>query len=447
MLDIKLIRENAELVKANIKKKGQDAKLVLVDKSVKLDEEWRKLKTESDNLRASRNSVSKEISEAKKAGKDVKALMKRASQIPEDIAKIEEKMVSVENEMDVILRQLPNVMWKGVPKGKDSSGNVDIYRGGKVPKFDFPAKNHVEIAEGLGLVDFDASARVAGNGFYYLKGDLALLNQALIRFAIDFMIKKGYTYIEPPLMLHDKEIFASMDKAAIEQSVYSIKGEDLNLIGTSEQSVLAMHSGQTIPEWELPKKYFSYSMCFRKEVGSHGINEKGIWRTHQFNKVEQFIFCKPEDSEKLYDELYNNSKEILEALGLPFRVLEICTGDLADWKYRSADFEVWRPVSKLYGEVMSLSNCTDYQARKLGIKCLGRDGEKRVLHTLNDTALATSRIMVAILENNQLKDGSVKVPEALVPYMNGKKVLGSLKKSEEKKEKKSKKKGKNDKKS
>jgi len=433
MLDIKLLRETPEIVKANTKKKGQEQKLPLIDKAIALDVEWKKLKTESDLLRASRNSVSKEISEAKKAGKDTNALMKRASQIPDEIAKIEEKMVKAEADIEVILKQLPNIMWKGVPIGKDGTGNPETYKGGKVPKFDFPVKNHVEVAEGLGVVDFDASARVAGNGFYYIKGDLALMNQALIRFAIDFMDKKGYTYIEPPVMLHEKEIFASMDKAAIAQSVYSIKDEDLNLIGTAEQSLLAMHSGQTIPEWELPKRYFAYTMSFRKEVGAHGINEKGLWRTHQFNKVEQFVFCMPEDSEKLYDELYNNSKEILEELQLPFRVLEICTGDLADWKYRSADFEVWRPKSNLYGEIMSLSNCTDYQARKLGIKCLGRDGEKRVLHTLNNTALATSRIMVAILENCQQKDGSVKIPDVLVPYMNGKKFIGSLRKVAEKK--------------
>jgi seryl-tRNA synthetase len=223
-------------------------------------------------------------------------------------------------------------------------------------------------------------------------------------------------------MLNEKSIYASMDKAAIEQSVYSIKGEDLGLIGTSEQSVLAMHSGQTISESQLPKKYFSYSMCFRKEVGAHGINEKGLWRTHQFNKVEQFVFCKPEDSIKLYDELLENSKEILEALELPYRVIEICTGDLADWKYRSADLEVWRPTTKAYGEVMSLSNCTDYQARKLDIKCVDNKGNRRVLHTLNDTALATSRIMVTILENNQQEDGSIKIPKALWAYAGFKEI-------------------------
>jgi len=422
MIDIKLLRESPDTVKANIKRKGQDGKLALVDKVLKLDSEWRKLKTESDSLRAERNSISKKISDAKKAGSDVKVLMKKAQSIPDEIAKTESDMAKLEGEIESFMKQIPNIIWKDVPKGKDASENVEIKKSGKVPKFDFPVKTHVELAENLGIADFDASARVSGNGFYYLKKELALLNQALLRFAIDFMKERGYDYIEVPLMLHEKEIFASMDKAAIEQSVYSIKDTDLNLIGTAEQSLLAMHSGQTITEWELPKKYFSYSMCFRKEVGAHGINEKGLWRTHQFNKVEQFIFCKPEDSEKLYDELLGNSEEILKVLELPYRIIELCTGDLADWKYRSADFEVWRPTTKSYGEIMSLSNCTDYQARKLGIKCIDKQGNKRVLHTLNNTALATSRIMVALLENFQQKDGSVKIPKALWKYTGFKEI-------------------------
>jgi seryl-tRNA synthetase len=441
MIDIKLIRETPEIVKENIKKKDQLQKLPLVDKIKSLDEDWRKLKTESDSLRSQRNTISKDISEAKKAGKDTKELMNKAQKIPDEILEVERKMTSLEEEISINLRQIPNLIWKDVPKGKDSSENVEIKKGGKIPKFNFPAKTHVELAESLNIADFDASARVSGNGFYYLKNELALLNQALIRFTIDFMIKKGYEYIEPPLMLHGKEIFASMDKAAIEQSVYSIKDEDLHLIGTSEQSILAMHSNQTIAEWELPKKYFSYSMCFRKEVGAHGINEKGLWRTHQFNKVEQFVFCKPEDSEKIYDELSKNSEEILKALELPYRIIEICTGDLADWKYRSADLEVWRPTTNSYGEVMSLSNCTDYQARKLGIKCIDKQGNKRVLHTLNDTALATSRILVTLLENNQQKDGSIKIPKALWKYTGFKEIKSAKKENKtESKEKASKKK-------
>lgn len=440
MLDIRLIRENPEIVKANIKKKDQLQKLPLVDEILSIDAEWRKLKGQTDDLRASRNKVSKDISEHKKAGKDTSTLMKEASEIPNRILQTETKMIELEEKINLILRQLPNIISPETPKGKDGSENKEIKKGGKIRKFDFPVKNHVEILEALNLVDFDASARAAGNGFYYLKGDLALLNQALIQFAISKITKKGYTYVEPPLMLHDKEIFASMDKNAIEQSVYKIKDEDLNMIGTSEQSILAMHSNQTINEWDLPKKYVSYSMCFRKEVGAHGINEKGLWRTHQFNKVEQFVFSTPEQSVEIYDELLKNSEEILDELELPYRVIEICTGDLADWKYRSADLEVWRPTVKEYGEVMSLSNCTDYQARKLGIKCLDRQGNKRVLHTLNDTALATSRIMVAIIENNQNEDGTVTVPKVLVPFMQGIKVIGEKKQQlkADKKESKSK---------
>lgn len=437
MIDIKILRENPELVKDNIKKKGQNEKLPLVDKIMKLDEQWRASRAEADNLRAERNKISEQINQAKKSKKPVDAILKKAKELPGKIAECEKKETELEAEIKQNLVKIPNFISKETPKGKDSSENREFIKGGKIPKFDFPVKGHVELAEKLGVADFDASARVSGTGFYYLKNELGILNQALIRFAIDFMRKKGYEYIEPPLMLNEKAIYASMDKAAIEQSVYKIDGEDLGLIGTSEQSVLAMHAGQVIPESQLPKKYFSYSMCFRKEVGAHGINEKGLWRTHQFNKVEQFIFCKPEESVKLYDELLQNSREILDALELPYRVIEICTGDLADWKYRSADLEVWRPTTKEYGEVMSLSNCTDYQARKLDIKCADAQGNRRVLHTLNDTALATSRIMVTIIENNQQEDGSIKVPKALWPYTGFKEI--TAKKAEAKETKKSKK--------
>lgn len=420
MIDINLIRDKPELVKDNIKKKSQLDKLPFVDEIRKLDIKVRELKQDAQNLRAERNKISEKINEAKKAGKDPKKVLEEAKKIPDKIKAIEDEQAKIELKITEMMLKIPNMIWKGVPKGKDASENVEIKKGGKIKTFKFPIKSHVELIENLGVGDFESSARVSGKGFYYLKGGLALLNQALIRFAIDFMAKKGYKYIEPPLMLNEKSIYASMDKSAIEASVYSIKDEDLNLIGTSEQSILAMHTGDTIPESELPKKYFSYSMCFRKEIGAHGINEKGLWRTHQFNKIEQFIFCKPEDSEKLYDELLKNSEEILKELELPYRIIEICTGDLADWKYRSADLEVYRPTTKEYGEVMSLSNCTEYQARKLGIRCIDKEGNKRVLHTLNDTALASSRIMVTILENNQNEDGSITIPKVLVPYMNGK---------------------------
>ena len=417
MIDINLIRDDVKAVKDNIKKKGQDSKLKLVDELKEKDDKWRKAKYDADKLRSERNKIREGIKSASK-DKDAKAkkdLIKKNAEVQKKIEKIEESNEVLLKEINRMMLQIPNIISDKVPKGKDDKANKEIKKGGRIGKLG-KIKNHVELIEDLGVGDFDKSGEVAGKGFYYIKDELALLNQALIRFAVDFMNKKGYSYIETPLMLNEKAIFASMDKTAIEESVYSVDGEDLNLIGTAEQSLLAMHSDDVLKENELPKKYFSYSMCFRKEIGSHGINEKGLWRTHQFNKIEQFIFCKPEDSEKLYDELFKNSEEILKLLELPYRAIEICTGDLADWKFRSADFEVYRPTTKDYGEVMSLSNCTDYQARKLGIKVLGKNGERKVLHTLNNTALATSRIMVAILENNQQKDGSVKIPKVLWKY-------------------------------
>ncbi len=418
MLDIKLFRDNPKLIRENLKKKFQDKKIKLVDEIITLDETWRKDKFYADNLRKERNIVSEKINVAKKSKdeKTVKELIKRAQEIPQKIKTSEEETMRVENKIKELLLQIPNIISTQTPRGKDATENKEIKKFGKVKKFSFPVKNHVELIETLGIGDFEKSAQVSGKGFYYLKNELALLNQALIRFAIDFMRKKKYKYIETPLLLNRDSIFASMNAAAIAESVYSITEEDLHLIGTSEQPLLAMHANETIKEETLPKKYFSYSMCFRKEIGAHGINEKGLWRTHQFNKIEQFIFCRPQDSEKLYAELMKNSQEILQALELPFRIIEICSGDLADWKYRSADFEVYRPTTKSYGEVMSLSNCTDYQARKLNIKYVDKRGNRRVLHTLNNTALATSRIMVAILENNQTKDSSIKIPKVLWKY-------------------------------
>ncbi|MFC1710610.1 serine--tRNA ligase [Nanoarchaeota archaeon] len=430
MIDIKLIRENPDLVKANIKKKFQGDKLPLVDKVRKLDEDWRKQKYKEDQLRSGRNKISEDINRAKKA-KDVKKarkLIKEAKTIPGKIAKLQANRRKLELEIVNAMIQIPNMISKQTPSGKDETKNKVVKKVGKPGKFGFKVKNHVELAESLGIADFDSSAKVSGKGFYYLKGDLALLDQALIRFTIDFMNKKGYEYIETPLMLNEKAIYASMDKKTIEESVYDIKDQDLHLIGTAEQSLLAMHAGEVIKEEDLPKKYFSYSMCFRKEIGSHGINEKGLWRTHQFNKVEQFIFCLPKDSEKLYSELLKNSEEILKLLGIPYKVVEMCGGDLADWKYRSHDLDVYRPTTKSYGEVMSLSNCTDYQARKLGIRYLRKNQERDFVHTLNNTALATSRIMVAILENNQEKNGSIKIPKVLQKYMNNKKKIERRKK-------------------
>jgi len=423
MIDIKLVRENPKLVKENIKKKNQNEKLPFVDKVIELDKEWRELKYKEEKLRSERNKISKEINLAKKKKKNASALIKKAKEIPKKIEKSQVKRRKLEEEIKDVLSKIPNIMHKSVPLGKDDSENKVIKKWGKIPKFNFPVKNHVELLEGLDVVDFDTSADISGKGFYYLKGDLALLNIALINFAIDFMKKKGYLYVEPPLIVKKEICEAAEDFEAFETKLYKIQDEELYLIPSAEHSILGFLKEKTIPETKLPVKIFGYSMCFRKEIGSHGIHEKGLWRTHQFNKVEQFIFCKPEDSWKYYEELRKNTEEIMKALNLPYRIFESCSGDLSDWKAKGEDVEVYRPTTKQYEEVMSLSNCTDCQARDLNIKGLTNKGERYVLHTLNNTALATSRIMVAIAENNQQKDGSIKIPKVLWKYMGGKRVI------------------------
>ena len=418
MLDINLIRQNPDLVKENQKKK--DKKPEIVDEVLKLDQQWKIILKEVENLKHNRNVVSQEINKCKKENKEKEAQkkIKEMREVVENIKKLEEKADNQLTKRDKVLLKIDNIMHPAVPKGKDDSENVEIKTWGKKPEFKFEVKNHVELCEELGIADFERSANTSGHGFYFLKGKLGLLNQALIQFAINYMYDQGYDYVEPPLLIRKNVLGAAVDVQEFADTIYSVEGEGLALIGTSEHALLGIHTDEALTEKELPKKYFSYSMCFRKEVGAHGINEKGLWRTHQFNKVEQFIFCKPEKSDKFFDELLENSEGILKALKLPYRVVEICTGDLAAWKQRSYDVEVYRPTTNGYGEIMSLSNCTDYQARKLGIKVV-REGKREVVHTLNNTALATSRIMVAILENNQTKKGTVKVPKVLVPYMNG----------------------------
>ncbi len=424
MIDLKDLRERPDVYKKNIEKKGKNSGII---KSLLLvDEKWRRLKKEADDLRAERNSISEAINQAKKRTDEKKAqeLISRAQEIPDRLKKAEEGEAQAFAELSFFLKEVPNLMHPGVPKGTSEKNNKVRKVVGKKTKRTFTPKTHVELIEELDLGDFEASANVAGAGFYYLKKDLALLNRALISFAIDFMLKKGYTYIEPPLMMNKRVAAAAGDLNAFEKALYKIEHEDLYLIPTAEHGILGMLADKTIPEEKLPLKLFGYSINFRKEVGAHGINEKGLWRTHQFNKVEQFIFCKPKDSWKYYDELRKNAEEIMKKLKLPYRILEMCTADLGDWKARTEDIEVWRPTTRTYGEVGSLSNCTDYQTRGLNIRGISKKGERYVLHTLNNTALATSRIMVAILENYQQKDGTIKVPRVLVPYMNGKKVIG-----------------------
>lgn len=424
MLDINLLREHPEMVKASEKKRGRDPKGV--DEVLNLDGQWRKELKKVEELKHKRNVVSEEINKAKKVSNNALAdkKIKEMRKVVAEIKKGEEKATQSLQERNEIINTLGNILHPKVPQGKDDSENKELKTAGTKPDFTFPLKNHAELAESMGIADFDRSAKISGNGFYILKGDLGLLNQALIHFAIDFMRKKKYAYIELPLMINKKVLEAAINIKEFAKTIYSIDEEDLALIGTSEHALLGLHQDEAIPEKELPKKYFSYSMCFRKEVGAHGINEKGLWRTHQFNKVEQFIFCKPEESEKQFEELLKNSEDILEELGLPYRVVEICSGELSLWKHRSFDLEVWRPTTKRYGEIMSLSNCTDYQARKLNMKAAYNNGERKVVHTLNNTALATSRIMVAILENFQTQEGTVRVPKVLWKYMGGIKEIG-----------------------
>ncbi len=431
MLDAKFIRENIDELKDTIERQKKPELLDSLNKLLELDEEWRKLKKSSDSLRSERNQVSEAINNAKKQGLPADEFIKQAKEIPQRLKDTEDKMLKLEVDMHSLRKKIPNVMHKDVPFGKDETENVEIKTWGDKPKFSFKVKNHVEITEELGVADFEQAATTTGNGFYFLKGDLGLLNQALLRFAFEKLTLKGYTYVEPPLMVRKHILDSAMDTDAFDQTIYRIveDSEDpLCMIGTAEHVLLGMHENEILTEDELPKKYAGYSMCFRQEIGSHGINEKGLWRTHQFNKVEQFIFCLPEQSWDMYDELLANSEEILQELKLPYRVIELCTGDLAVWKSRSHDLEVWRPTTEDYGEVMSCSNCTNYQATDLNIRYKKRDGDTGVVHTLNNTALATSRIMVAILENYQQEDGSVIVPEVLRPYMMDKEKLEPIEK-------------------
>ena len=423
MIDIKLIRENPDLIKENIKKRFQKEKLSSVDDLLSKDNMWRKLKSQVDVLRSERNKISKKIAEAKKEKKDSKKLLKKAKEIPKKILEKETKSKKLKLEIDELLNQLPNIIHESVPLGKSSKENVEIEKIGTPKKFFFEVKNHSEIGESLNVLDFETSSKISGNGFYILKGDLALLNQALINFSRDFMVSKGYEYIEPPLMIREEILRSVYSKEEIAAMAYKIDGEDSFLIATSEHPVIGMFINKNLNYKDLPIKLTAYSMCFRKEIGSHGVDEKGLFRTHQFNKQEMVIICEPEDSYKYYDELMDLSKQLFKKLKIPIRELESCSGDLSDLKSKGADLEFWRPKLKEYNEIGSVTNMEESQARRLNIKFFDKKGQRKFVHTLNNTAIATSRAMVAILENYQQKDGTVKVPEVLVPYMNGKKFI------------------------
>ncbi|MGM5481993.1 MAG: serine--tRNA ligase [Nanobdellota archaeon] len=423
MLDIKFIRENPDKVKENIKKKNQDKKIELVDKLLDLDEKRRELIQESQDLRHKRNELSQSINKAKKNNQDATDIIKEAKEIPEKIKDIEKKQEVLEKDIKEILFTIPNMIHESVPIGKDDSENIEVEKIGKPKEFDFEVKNHAEIAENLGVADFENSAKITGKGFYCLKNELALLNMALINFSRNYMISQGYDYVEPPLMIRKDVLQGVYSNEEIEEIAYKVEQEDLNLIATSEHPLIAMFTNKTLTSKELPIKITGYSACFRKEIGSHGIDEKGLFRTHQFHKQEMIVICEPEDSYKFYEEMMEHSKEIFKKLGIPIRELECCSGDLADLKAKSADLEAWSPRQNKYFEITSCTNMEAAQARRLNIK-IENKGKTYFAHTLNNTAIATSRTMVAILENYQNKDGSVDIPEVLHPYMGGIKKIG-----------------------
>ena len=424
MIDIKFLRENPDIVRENIKKKFQDAKLPLVDEVIELDAEKRATQQKADSLRASRNKLSKQIGalmgQGKKAeAEEVKAQVKAQS---DELIAAEAKEKELDEKILKIMMTIPNIIDASVPVGKDDSENVEVERFGEPVVPDFPVPYHTEIMESFNGIDLDAARRVAGNGFYYLMGDIARLHSAVIAYARDFMIDRGFTYVIPPYMIRSDVVTGVMSFAEMDSMMYKIEGEDLYLVGTSEHSMIGKFIDQILPEAELPLTLTSYSPCFRKEKGAHGIEERGVYRIHQFEKQEMIVVCKPEDSMKWYDKLWKNTVDLFRSMDIPVRTLECCSGDLADLKVKSVDVEAWSPRQKKYFEVGSCSNLGDAQARRLRIRVNGEHG-KYLAHTLNNTVVAPPRMLIAFLENNLQADGSVRIPEALRPYMGGKEVI------------------------
>ena len=420
MLDIKFLRENPDIVKENIKKKYQDNKLPMVDEVIALDKEARETQQEADALRASKNKIAKEIGALMAQGKKEEAEEKKAlvSRNAQRLSELEEKENMLQEKITKIMMVIPQIIDPSVPIGKDDSFNQEIQKYGEpvIPDFEIPY--HTEIMERFDGIDLDAARRVAGNGFYYLMGDIARLHSAVISYARDFMIDRGCTYCVPPFMIRSNVVTGVMSFAEMEAMMYKIEGEDLYLIGTSEHSMIGKFIDQIIPEEKLPQTLTSYSPCFRKEKGAHGIEERGVYRIHQFEKQEMVVICKPEDSMMWYDKLWQNTVDLFRTLDIPVRTLECCSGDLADLKVKSCDVEAWSPRQQKYFEVGSCSNLGDAQARRLKIRINGKDG-KYLAHTLNNTVVAPPRMLIAFLENNLNADGSVNIPEVLRPYMGG----------------------------
>ena len=424
MIDIKLIRENSELVKENIKKKFQDRKLPLVDEIIELDKEYRESKLKGDNLRALKNKKSSEIGALMQQGKKDEAnlVKQEVTKYGEEIKQLEEKEIALEQQIKEKMMVIPNIIDESVPIGKDDSENVEIEKFGEpvVPTYEIPY--HADIMEKLSGIDKESAGRTSGNGFYYLMGNIARLHSAMLSYARDFMINKGFTYCIPPFMIRSDVVSGVMSFEEMNNMMYKIENEDLYLIGTSEHSMIGKFKNQIIKEDSLPITLTSYSPCFRKEVGAHGIEERGVYRVHQFEKQEMVVLCKPEDSMDWYNKMWQFTVEFFRSLDIPVRTLECCSGDLADLKVKSCDVEAWSPRQQKYFEVGSCSTLGDAQARRLGIR-VKNDQETYYLHTLNNTVLATPRGLIALLENNYQEDGSIKVPKALQPYMGGTEVI------------------------
>ena len=422
MLDIKFVRENPDIVKENIKKKFQDRKLAMVDEAIALDQRRREIPGEADQLRNEKNKTSKEIGRLMAAGdkEGAEAVKAKVAEFAARLKELEQEAPEVEEALRKIMLVLPNIIDPSVPIGKDDSENVEVQRFGEpvVPDFEIPY--HTEIMEKLAGIDLDAARKVAGNGFYYLVGDIARLHSAILTYARDFMIGKGFTYCIPPFMIRSDVVTGVMSFDEMESMMYKIEGEDLYLIGTSEHSMIGRFIDEMIDEASLPLTLTSYSPCFRKEKGAHGLEERGVYRIHQFEKQEMIVICKPEDSMDWFHKMYNYTVELFRTLDVPVRTLECCSGDLADLKVKSIDVEAWSPRQKKYFEVGSCSNLGDAQARRLKIRVKGEDGQKYLAHTLNNTVVAPPRMLIAFLENNLQADGSVKIPEVLRPYMGGK---------------------------
>ena len=425
MIDLKFLRENPEFVKQNIKNKFQDHKLPLVDEVIELDAEARKTQQEADDLRAKRNQLSKEIGKLMGQGKkdEAEAVKTQVAEGAARLAELEEKEKELQEKVTKIMMTIPNIIDPSVPIGKDDSCNVEIEKFGEpvVPDFEIPY--HTEIMERFNGIDLDAAGKVAGNGFYYLMGDIARVHSAVLSYARDFMIDRGFTYVVPPFMIRRQVVTGGMSFEEMDAMMYKIEGEDLYLIGTSEHSMIGKFIDTINDEEKLPYTLTSYSPCFRKEKGAHGIEERGVYRIHQFEKQEMIVVCKPEESKMWYDKLWQNTVDLFRSLDIPVRTLECCSGDLADLKVKSCDVEAWSPRQKKYFEVGSCSNLGDAQARRLKIRVKGKDGSKYFAHTLNNTVVAPPRMLIAFLENNLNADGSVNVPVALRPYVGGKEKL------------------------